>query len=51
MNGMRVSSRTKQAYGLPVAAAAVWQPLLYGACYCAALLLLAAVVFERRDFR
>jgi Cu-processing system permease protein len=38
-------------HGLPVAAAAVWQPLLYGACYCAALLLLAAVVFERRDFR
>jgi hypothetical protein len=38
-------------HGLPIDAAAVWQPLLYGALYSAALLLLAAVVFERRDFR
>jgi len=38
-------------HGLPIAAAAVWQPLLYGVGYAAALLLLAAVVFERRDFR
>jgi ABC-type transport system involved in multi-copper enzyme maturation permease subunit len=38
-------------HGLPIAAAAVWQPLLYGACYGAALLLLAALIFERRDFR
>lgn len=38
-------------HGLPIDGAAVWQPLLYGACYGAALLLLAAVLFERRDFR
>ena len=36
---------------VPIQAAAVWQPLLYGACYSAALLLFAAVLFERRDFR
>jgi ABC-type transport system involved in multi-copper enzyme maturation permease subunit len=39
------------AHGLPVAAAEVWQPLVYGACYAATLLLVAALVFERRDFR
>ena len=38
-------------HGLPIPASAVWQPLLYGACYSAALLMLAAVIFERRDFR
>jgi ABC-type transport system involved in multi-copper enzyme maturation permease subunit len=38
-------------HGLPIAAAAVWQPMIYGLCYGAALLLLAAVIFERRDFR
>jgi ABC-type transport system involved in multi-copper enzyme maturation permease subunit len=38
-------------HGLPIPAAALWQPFLYGACYCTALLLLAAVIFERRDFR
>jgi Cu-processing system permease protein len=36
---------------IAIPAAAVWQPLLYGAGYSAALLLLAAVIFERRDFR
>jgi ABC-type transport system involved in multi-copper enzyme maturation permease subunit len=38
-------------HGLPIPAAAVWQPLLYGAAYAAGLLLLAALIFERRDFR
>jgi ABC-type transport system involved in multi-copper enzyme maturation permease subunit len=38
-------------HGLPIPAAAVWQPLLYAACYAAVLLLLAALIFERRDFR
>jgi ABC-type transport system involved in multi-copper enzyme maturation permease subunit len=38
-------------HGLPIPWAAVWQPLLYGACYAAGLLLVAALIFERRDFR
>lgn len=38
-------------HGLPIAAAAVWQPFAYAACYSVALLLLAALIFERRDFR
>jgi ABC-type transport system involved in multi-copper enzyme maturation permease subunit len=38
-------------HGLPIPAEAVWQPLLYGAGYSAALLMLAALIFERRDFR
>lgn len=38
-------------HGLPIPAAAVWQPLVYGACYAAGLLLLAVIIFERRDFR
>jgi len=38
-------------HGLPIAAAEVWQPLLYAACYSAGLLLVASLVFERRDFR
>jgi ABC-type transport system involved in multi-copper enzyme maturation permease subunit len=36
---------------LPIAACDVWLPLVYGACYTALVLLVAAVVFERRDFR
>lgn len=36
---------------VPIPASAVWQPLLYGAGYCTMLLLLAALIFERRDFR
>lgn len=36
---------------LAIPASAVWQPLLYGAAYSAALLLFAALIFERRDFR
>ena len=39
------------AHGLPIPAAEVWQPLLYGAGYITALLLLASLLFERRDFR
>jgi ABC-type transport system involved in multi-copper enzyme maturation permease subunit len=38
-------------HALPIPASAVWQPLLYGACYSATLLLIASVIFERRDFR
>lgn len=38
-------------HGLPIPAAAVWQPFVYGACYSAGLLVLAALIFERRDFR
>jgi ABC-type transport system involved in multi-copper enzyme maturation permease subunit len=38
-------------HGLPIPAAAVWQPFVYGACYAAGLLVLAALIFERRDFR
>jgi ABC-type transport system involved in multi-copper enzyme maturation permease subunit len=38
-------------HGLPIPAATVWQPMLYAAFYAAVLLLLATVVFERRDFR
>lgn len=38
-------------HGLPIPATDVWQPLLYGAFYCASLLLIASLVFERRDFR
>lgn len=38
-------------HGLPIPGSAVWQPLLYALCYSAALLALAAVIFERRDFR
>jgi hypothetical protein len=38
-------------HGLPIPASAVWQPLLYGALYASGLLLLAALIFERRDFR
>jgi Cu-processing system permease protein len=38
-------------HGLPIPGAAVWQPLVYALCYSAALLALASVIFERRDFR
>ncbi len=38
-------------HGLPIPATDVWQPLLYGAFYCASLLLIKSLVFERRDFR
>ena len=36
---------------LPIAASEVWMPLAYGIFYTVALLALAALVFERRDFR
>jgi Cu-processing system permease protein len=39
------------AHGLPVAASDVWLPLLYGLGYVAILLVAAAALFERRDFR
>jgi len=38
-------------HGLPIAAAQVIWPMLYGVFYAALLLFLAALVFERRDFR
>jgi Cu-processing system permease protein len=38
-------------HGLPVAPSDVWMPVLYAAGYSAALLCLAALVFERRDLR
>jgi ABC-type transport system involved in multi-copper enzyme maturation permease subunit len=38
-------------HGLPVTAADVWLPLLYGVAYATLLLLAAVVIFERRDFR
>ncbi len=39
------------AHGLAVTASDVWLPLLYGAGYIAILLVSAATLFERRDFR
>lgn len=38
-------------HGLPIPSAEVWWPALYGLVYSAALLGIAAVLFERRDFR
>jgi ABC-type transport system involved in multi-copper enzyme maturation permease subunit len=38
-------------HGLPVTAADVWLPLVYGTAYATLLLLLAVTIFERRDFR
>jgi ABC-type transport system involved in multi-copper enzyme maturation permease subunit len=38
-------------HGLPVHAATFALPILYGALYAAAALALAAVIFQRRDFR
>ena len=39
------------AHGLPISAAEIWLPVAYGIGYAAALLCVAAYVFERRDFR
>jgi ABC-type transport system involved in multi-copper enzyme maturation permease subunit len=39
------------AHGLPVSASDVWLPLVYGAAYSTVVLILAAAIFERRDFR
>jgi Cu-processing system permease protein len=38
-------------HGLPIPPAEIWLPALYGLGYSAALLALAVLVFERRDFR
>jgi ABC-type transport system involved in multi-copper enzyme maturation permease subunit len=38
-------------HGLPVAPAEVWWPLAYGALYVMVVLVLASVVFQRKDFR
>jgi len=38
-------------HGLPIAASDVWLPLAYGVGYTGLLLLLAVLIFERRDFR
>jgi Cu-processing system permease protein len=38
-------------HGLPVETAAFAWPILYGALYVGAILCLAAILFERRDFR
>ena len=38
-------------HGLAIPASAVWQPLLYGVFYATALLVLAALIFQRRDLR
>lgn len=38
-------------HGLPIAVSDVWVPLVYGAGYAALLLLLATLIFDRRDFR
>ena len=39
------------AHGLPITAADVWLPFLYGVSYAAVVLVLAVAIFERRDFR
>jgi len=39
------------AHGLPVTAADIWLPVIYGAGYIVVILVLATAVFERRDFR
>ncbi len=39
------------AHQLPLAASDIWFPALYGAGYTAVLLVVAALIFERRDFR
>jgi ABC-type transport system involved in multi-copper enzyme maturation permease subunit len=42
----------KASHGLPIAPVAeVAMPLAYGAAYCAALLLVASLIFQRRDLR
>lgn len=38
-------------HGLPITAADVWMPLVYGAGYTTLLLLVAIQIFDRRDFR
>jgi ABC-type transport system involved in multi-copper enzyme maturation permease subunit len=42
---------TQALHGLPVPGHEVVFALLYGTGYCALLLVLAVVVFERRDFK
>ena len=42
---------TQAVHGLPVTASDVFLPMVYGAGYAALVLCLAAIVFERRDFR
>jgi len=49
LSGFNLS--VQAVYGLPVGAADVVWPALYGVAYATALLLLAAFVFERRDLR
>jgi hypothetical protein len=39
------------AHGLVFKASDVWLPLVYGAGYAGVLLVVAVVIFERRDFR
>ena len=39
------------SHQLPIAASDIWFPALYGAGYVAIILVLAAMIFERRDFR
>lgn len=38
-------------HGLPIVASDVWFPVLYGAGYCAVVLVAAVALFDRRDFR
>jgi ABC-type transport system involved in multi-copper enzyme maturation permease subunit len=42
---------TEAVHGLPLTASDVGLPLVYGAGYCAVVLVLAVTIFERRDFR
>ncbi|MCG8588201.1 MAG: ABC transporter permease [Proteobacteria bacterium] len=37
--------------GLPIPAAEIWWPVAYGVLYTGSLLAVAAMIFERRDFR
>ena len=38
-------------HGLEIAASEIWWPVLYGLLYSTALMLIATVIFKRRDFR
>jgi hypothetical protein len=38
-------------HGLPLTGVDVWLPLVYGAGYTTLLLLVAILIFDRRDFR
>ena len=38
-------------HGLPIPSAEIWWPVLYAVFYCGVLLVLASMLFERRDFR